>query len=113
MSIEINYDKAEEVINRLNIAFKEKWGILSETDDLVENQIPDNIEYLSKEHALFLFYVVVNDHGMKSSRLYNAAKSLYNENPSLFDPEYVVRFYTSEFDEQLINHTGIRLGTRY
>jgi endonuclease III len=113
MKIEVNYNKAAEVINRLNIAFKNKWGILSEIEDLVENQIPDQVESLSKEHALFLFYVVVNDHGMKSNRLYNSAKLLYNENPFLFNPDYVVKYYANEFDEQLIADTGIRLGTRY
>ena len=105
--------RAKLVVSRVQEAFRSRTGILSETDDLVENQIPFGVISLSREHALFLFYTVANDHGMKSSRLYSEAKRLFVEDGDLFVPLKILSDYMGPEDERLITATGKRLGTRY
>jgi endonuclease III len=104
---------ARLVVSRANRAFKHREGLLSETDDLVENQIPDGVEPLSRDHALFLFYTAVNDHGMKSSRLYAKAKMLFLDRHDLFEPTKVVAGFIGPQDPKLVDGTGKQLGTRY
>ncbi len=76
-------------------------------------QIPDGVEPLSRDHALFLFYTVVNDHGMKSSRLYAKAKVLFLASYDLFEPTKVLANFTGPEDPRLADETGKQLGTRY
>lgn len=113
MTNDVDYERAKLVVSRVNNAFILRRGLLSEVDDLVENQIPDGVLKLSKEHALFLFYTVTNDHGMKSSRLYEASKKLFWEDRDLYEPSKVVENYQGPDDARLIDNTGRRLGTRY
>ena len=113
MAYEFDSERARLVVSRVHDAFKRGTGLLAETDDLVENQIPKYVLPLSKEHALFLFFVVANDHGMKSTRLYDRAKNLFLERRDLFNPHEVVRNFTGPEDPRLIESTGKYLGTRY
>lgn len=112
-NIEIDIERAKLVVARVHKAFNQHEGLLAETSDLVENQIPDGVRPLSKEHALFLFYIVANDHGMKSSRLYAHAKFLFLECQDLFEPHEIIRNFTDPEDPKLIEATGKYLGTRY
>lgn len=109
----IDIERARFVVLRLHEAFKTRSGLLSETDDLVENQIPSGVEPLSRDHALFLFYIVSNDHGMKSARLYARAKALFLEERQLFEPFRVVEDYGGPEDINLVESTGRQLSTRY
>lgn len=109
----INYGRAEMVVSRVYKAFRSREGLLAETEDLVENQIPPGVRPLSREHALFLFYTVANDHGMKSSRLYEKARALFLENRHIFEPYRVVEEFKGPDDPRLVEVTGRRLGTRY
>lgn len=113
MKTTIDIERAKLVVFRLHEAFQARSGLLSETDDLVENQIPTGVEPLSRDHALFLFYVVSNDHGMKSSRLYERAKALFLENRGLFEPFKVIEDYRGPEDISLMESTGKQLSTRY
>ncbi|MCA9730917.1 MAG: hypothetical protein H6696_14220 [Deferribacteres bacterium] len=113
MKLKVNHRRAKEIVLRLQQAFTRREGLLSEVSDLVENQIPDNVEHLSFEHASFLFYIVSNDHGMKSTRLYDRAKELYYNAPDLFDPLKVLETFSGPEDERLLELTGNPLGTRY
>jgi endonuclease III len=109
----VDTERAKLVVTRVHEAFRSREGLLSETDDLVENQIPSGVEPLSRDHALFLFYTVVNDHGMKSSHLYASAKTLFFEQRGLFEPFKIIETFLGSEDPQLIESTGKRLGTRY
>lgn len=113
MMQQVNHERAKEVVLRVHTAFRKREGLLANIHDLVEFQIPDGVVPLSREHALFLFYTVVNDHGMKSSRLYAKAKQLFSEDQSLFKPEEILSKYTGPDDILLIENTGKKLGTRY
>lgn len=108
----VDQHQAKLVVQRVDAAYKCREGLLEETGDLVENQIPEGVDFLSREHALFLFYTVVNDYSMKSSRLYTQAKALFSERCELFDPFYIVSEFSGPGDE-LIEATGRQLGTRY
>lgn len=113
MGLVVNFERAKVVILRLQKAFARREGLLAEVSDLVENQIPKGVKPLSREHALFLFYIVVNDHGMKSSRLYARAKELFQIRRELFEPSMVLKLYHGPDDPNLVKDTGKFLGTRY
>jgi hypothetical protein len=105
-----DYNRARLVILRIQKAFTYREGLLAEVDDLVENQIPDGVKTLSREHALFLFYIIVNDHGMKSSRLYARAKELFRIRPELFEATKILEMYNEPNDSDLMEATGRYLG---
>jgi endonuclease III len=109
----VDTERARLVVGRVHSAFHARSGILSETSDLVENQIPTGVELLSRDHALFLFFTVANDHGMKSSRLYARAKALFAEQRDLFDPYRIIEDFYGPEDTRLVEQTGKRLGTRF
>lgn len=113
MSPLVDAERAKLVVSRVHNAFRCRKGLLSETGDLVENQIPTGVEPLSRDHALFIFYTVVNDHGMKSSRLYAQAKAVFLKERDLFEPARVSVNFEGPEDPRLIESTGKRLGTRY
>src|SRR5437588_1278631 len=113
MSLTTNAEQAKIVISRLQSAFAKREGLLQEVGDLVENQIPEGVQPLSRDHALFLFYTVANDHGMKSSRLYARSKELFKLRRYLFDPHKVLKKYRAPDDPELLEDTGKFLGTRY
>ncbi len=84
----------------------------------MENQIPAGVRRLSLQHARFLFFMVVNDHDMKSSRLYAKAKALFRQRPDLFVPAEVVSRYGGRGLDRLRRdilgpepHIGIRYST--
>lgn len=113
MRLDVDRARAQEVVMRLDAAFRNYEGLLSERDDLVENQIPPGVEKGSTEHARFLFFTVPNDHGVKSSRLYAKAIELFNCRPNLFDPHFIASQFRGCEDADLVSSTGVALGTRY
>ena len=113
MGFTVNRKRAGIVVQRLHDGFQRRDGLLSAVDDLVENQIPPGVRPLTREHASFLFYIVANDHGMRSSLLYKRAKDLFCERPELFESVSVVETFTGPEDSELLGRTGHCLGTRY
>jgi len=113
VSLEIDRLRAEEVVTRLDTAFRNKMGVFADTKELLENQIPQKVTPLSIEHACFLFYLISNDYGTKSSMLYERAKRLYVSDPALFSPRLILQRFTDYEDVDLVESTGVRLGTRF
>lgn len=111
--LELYPERAELVVKRLLQAFENRYGIFEDTSDLLEFQIPAGVQPTSLEHARFLFYLIAQDYGTKSARLYAKAKALYSKYPRIFDPEYVVANYTGADDPKLANDTGVQLSTRF
>lgn len=103
--------RARLVVRALQEAFDRRQGVFSDTTDLLEHQIPDGVPPASREHANFLFFLISQDHGTKSSRLYAKAKSLYQESPEHFDPLFVSANY-HERDAGLLEFIS-SLGVRY
>ena len=113
MKLMVNTDRAAQVVLRLQDAYTHREGLLAVLDDLVENQIPKGVELLSREHALFLFFIVSNDHGTKSSNLYARAKELFQVQRDLFEPTTILKLFDGPDDPELVEATGFALGTRY
>lgn len=113
MTLIIDSVRARQIVTRLYSAFSSRWGLLKEIDDLVENQIPPGVKPLSRDHGLFLFFTVANDHGMKSSRLYEAAKQLFGRCRDLFEPGSILERFSSAEDPSLVDSTVKVLGVRY
>jgi len=113
MMLTVDRTRALDVVRCLDVAFSRRIGLLASDGDLVERQVPRGVEIGSREHALFLFYIVPNDRGMRSNILYSRAKALFIERPSLFDPHAILDTYTSDEDVELVAATGKTLSTRY
>ena len=113
MKLRVDRERAAVVARRIHDAITRREGLLAEVADLVENQRPEGVAPLSREHALFLFYTVPNDHGMRSSRLYGRAKELYRSQPDLFEPTAVLESFSGPLDPGLVSATGQFLSTRY
>jgi endonuclease III len=77
------------VLRLLSRAAAADSGLVSEQDDLVENQLPDGVGKGGREHARFLFMTVPCDRGTKSSALWGRAKSAFLAYPALFDLEAI------------------------
>src|SRR5712691_12053852 len=104
-------DRARQLVRTLQDAFDGREGVFSDTADLLENQIPAGVVPKSREHANFLFFLISQDHGTKSARLYARAKSLYGTSPEHFDPLFVSTRYSDE-DTGLLAFIS-SLGVRY
>ena len=104
--------RAREIVKVLLSAFENKEAVFSDTKELLENQIPPNVSYNSKNHANFLFYLISQDHGIKSSRLYDRAKRLYEAFPEKFDPKSIVEEHKSPDNSELLDFIKL-LGVRY
>jgi hypothetical protein len=100
---------AQDVVD----AYHRRLGVFEDTSDLLEYQRPDGVRSKSREHANFLFYLISQDHGVKSYRLYARAKALYAKDPDLFDPERILAKYGEAPAERIVEATARQLGTRY
>lgn len=111
--LRLNRERAGVVVTRLLDAFESNYGIFEDTSDLLEFQIPIGVQPKSLEHARFLFYLIAQDYGTKSARLYAKAKALYLKNPDVFNPVYVIAKYKGAGDPKLADDTGVQLSTRF
>ncbi len=84
--VNFSRDRTRRALKLLQEAVDRQEGIVGETADLVENQVPENVRRGSREHALFLFAVVPSDRGVKSSLLWSRARQMHGEFPWLFEP---------------------------
>ncbi len=99
MQTAMNIALAREITAVLLSAFERHDGVFSDTKELLENQLPEGVVPLSREHANFLFFLISQDHGVKSAKLYERAKELYFKNPSLFDPSYITSLYPPNHED--------------
>lgn len=111
--LEVDRARAEEAVTQLAIAYQKKIGVFTDVKELLENQLPSNVQRRSREHARFLFYLIFNDYGTRSSILYQKAKALYAADPALFSPTRVLNRFSGPGDPRLIASTGTKLGTRF
>ena len=87
LSLKTNTSKPRIVVRRLHEFF-------STTDSLTATITPpEELEWASKEHFLYLFYGCLLDYGMKSSIYHENLKKAYKKKPDLFDPHYIVETF--------------------
>ncbi|MEM4562555.1 MAG: hypothetical protein QXI55_01340 [Thermofilum sp.] len=83
----INYDKLLkllETINQTHTTFFSQFG-----EEITWKINPSNA--VTKEAQLrFLFFTVMLDYGTLSEQLYYRMKELYERNPHLFDPKFIL-----------------------
>lgn len=103
---------ADDIVTTLFNAFKGREGVFADTGDLLENQIPDGVAFGSREHVNFLFYLIGQDHGVKSAKLYAKAKALYGKCPQLFEPGMIIRQFSDVNCLEIADSIGV-LGLRY
>ena len=60
-----------------------------------------------------MFYSVANDHGVKSSLIYNRAKKLFLDHRDIFNPFWITENFTDPENPILVDLTGNKLGARY
>jgi dTMP kinase len=112
MSEIIFNERSRKIVRKLIFAFENKDGVFSDTKELLENQIPIGVIPKSREHANFLFYLISQDHGTKSAKLYERAKKLYSQNPDNFHPVKILENSVSPDSEKLISFLS-EFGVRY
>ncbi len=106
-----NNTSARILVRLIHRAYEAREGIFSSVTDLLEAQVPPNVDYGSSEHARFYFYLIFNDHGTKSTRLYEKFKKLYSEASYLFDPVEVIKRFENREDylrETFLSNLGLR-----
>ena len=91
-----------QIVRALRDAFESRRGVFSDIKELLENQIPEGVALQSRQHANFLFYLISQDHGVKSAKLYERAKGLYGQQPQCFDPLAITKTFAGEDDPKLV-----------
>lgn len=109
----LNYPRAVSVFSTLADSYSRGTGLFIDNTTLVENNVPEGVTRGSQAHALFLFFTALNDHGVKSSIMYNRAKSLYKQSPHLFDPSWINSNFSENTCGNLKDLVSVPLGARY
>ena len=104
----LNLDRSTEIARILENSFRNKEHIFRDQKELVENQMPLGVQPLSREHALFIFYIVPQDYATVSVRLYKRARELFEKRAELFDPEYVARLNVEDIKKLVSRKIGAR-----
>lgn len=113
MTVSVDMQQARNVVHIVSVAYANREGILEDTSNLVENQIPRGVTPLSSDHANFLFFTVFNDHGVKSRQLYSHSKRLFESDATLFRASHIVNRFHGEDDESIPRLITTRIGARY
>jgi endonuclease III len=81
-------------ISKPRIVIRKLHEFFSATDSLTATITPpEELEWESKEHFLYIFYGCLLDYGMKSSIYHENLKKAYKQKPDLFDPRYIVETF--------------------
>jgi len=103
----VGFEDKKIIVNNIMNAYIKDSGVFEYKSNLLEYQIPNGVVYASKEHAMFYFFLIFNDHGTKSTRLYENFKKLFGENSNYFNPKKIANL-EDELKEKIA-----QLGVRY
>lgn len=90
MSVIINIKRAELSLKKMHQYFSEK-----NISERAQVKLPKSIEKFSPQHYCYLFFNCLANYGMKSSLLHDNLCTLYEHNPELFAPDYIVLTYSN------------------
>ena len=95
MSLFYKYDidRAREVVKVLHSYFRDAQTVKKATIEL-----PNDIEYGSKEHYLYIFYGCLLDYGVKSYYYHQRLKRAYSEFRELFSPDYILENFKNDIE---------------
>lgn len=88
METQINMNKAIISLQQMDIYFS-KQGFLGQA----EITVPKSIKHGSINHYLYLFFGCLVNYGVKSSKLHQNLVNLYEYNPLVFNPSYIISNY--------------------
>lgn len=78
----------EQLVKLITTAYQNKRGVFANRIN-AEDHIPKRIT--PRQKALFLFYVIQLDYAMKSQKLYNGAKEMWNFSNKYFEPKFILK----------------------
>lgn len=107
LNFRIDNVKARDIGKILYHDFYEKRGFFKDYR-MPEYILPNNLVYGSKEHALYLTYVISMDYMTDAVKLWRQSREEYTYNPDSFTPEKIV-----SLGEQTLKTLAKRLGARY
>jgi len=102
-----NVDRASEIAKTLYYQFKNRTGFF-EGYSMPEYELPTGLSKASREYALYLTYVIAIDYQTDAVKLWSRARSLYEKEPELFEPETIV-----SLDRNYLTSVTRSLGARY
>lgn len=104
----IDEEKAFKIGNKLYCDFYSSKGIF-EKYSMPEYVLPKNLKQGSKEHALWLTYVISIDYMTDAERLWQKSRNAYEDCPDRFDPYWILKV-DPEILEGFVRSLGARFG---
>ena len=106
IEIQIDWQRAEQLFDALLTSKRLRLSPYdsAEAPQVGEN-LPKSLKPQTREHALFLFCSCYYMRGGNQSDVaLSSLGRLYDENPSLFDPKYLIGEIDSRFSEEHVNY---------
>lgn len=100
-------DKASKIAKILNDQFRNRSGFFKGYE-MPEYLPPARLDKASREYALYLTYIIAIDFQTNAVRLWSRARSLYEDEPKLFEPEVIIGL-----DKNYLRNIVRSLGARY
>lgn len=100
-------ERAASIAGKLYSQFKNKTGFF-DGYEMPEYVSPKGLNRSSREYALYLTYVIAVDFQTDAVKLWRRAKSRYEDEPNLFEPDVIVGL-----DKEYLRDIVRSLGARY
>ena len=102
----MDFDKAANVASIIYTMFIDRKGVFKDYQ-MPEWILPRGVEPGSKEHALYLTYVIAVDIGVDAEALWKNARGKYGLDPEYFDPDYLLKISPKTIT-RVLRDLGIR-----
>jgi len=109
VNFEIDGSKAFKIAEKLYDQFYNRKGVF-ESYSMPEYILPRNLNEGSKEHALFLTYVISIDYMTDAERLWKKSRGAYELYPERFKPEKILKV-SPKTVEIFVRNLGARFGS--
>jgi len=102
-----DYEKALSIAKILRDQFSSKTGFFKDYS-MPEYLLPKSVVSGSREHALYLTYVISIDYQTNAVKLWSNARALHMAHPECFEPKNIMKMDNQQLEEIIRN-----LGARY
>lgn len=82
-------------------------------NSLAKIEYPSSLKYGSEKWLIYVFYSCLLDYGMRSKLYHQNLIYTYNKYPNIFNPKYIVEYFQSENEEQLLSIIKDNIHPRY
>ncbi len=90
---EYDIDRARETARALHSYFRDAQTVRKATIEL-----PEDIEYESRDHYLYVFYGCLLDYGVRSYHYHQRLRLAYSEFRELFNPDYILENFENDIE---------------